>query len=273
VRFPGWRKREEEKRKRQKLVDDIISDNEVRQKRAKDRSPALREGASELVKKYDQGRVGKKTFVYGYKIELAESGQNRPETIYGLEHPERYTKPEYSSRGGEYLLMFRGRKVERRDWDGKTHWPKNYRTSNHMILETKLGVTGIDNIGEEGNSVKQLLIELKQNLLELKFRKIAKEIFETVLSVTWEGKRSLKIEVKNKDEFRFSMKYTKLERSRESIAKEMLNDLKEIEERSIPLMEKRQREQDEERRRKQERQYREEKERERLRRQDHDADY
>ena len=201
-----------EKRKRQKLVDDIISDNEVRQKRAKDRSPALREGASELVKKYDQGRVGKKTFVYGYKIELAESGQNRPETIYGLEHPERYTKPEYSSRGGEYLMMFRGRKVERRDWDGKTHWPKNYRTSNHMILETKLGVTGIDNIGEEGNSVKQLLIELKQNLLELKFRKIAKEIFETVLSVTWEGKRSLKIEVKNKDEFRFSMKYTKFER-------------------------------------------------------------
>jgi len=163
VRFPGWRKREEKKRQREETVNAIISDNASREKRARGRSTELRNGASELVMKY-QSRKGKKKFIYGYKKELGRDKYSATgETIYGSNYPDLSIKEH-----GDVLRIIRGKKTGYwPEWavrNDECNWPNNYRTTNHIIIETNKGITGMDNIGDKNTSVKELLSGLESDL-------------------------------------------------------------------------------------------------------------
>ena len=163
MRFPGWRKREEKKRRREETVNAIISDNASREKRARRRSKELRNGASELVMKYQSGK-GKIKFVYGYKKELGTHEYYATgETIYGSNNPDYHIKEH-----GGVLRIIRGKKTDYgSEWavrNDECNWPNNYRTTNHIIIETKKGITGMDNIGDKKTSVKELLSGLESDL-------------------------------------------------------------------------------------------------------------
>ena len=175
VRFPGWRKREEKKRQREETVNAIIIDNASREKRARGRSLALRNGASELVMKY-QGRKGKKKFIYGYKKELKPTRTSSGETIYGNNYLDLRIREH-----GDVLRIIKGKKrgyfvresgehivfPSKQEWavlERECNWPNNYRTTNHIIIETNKGITGMDNIGDKKTSVKELLSGLESDL-------------------------------------------------------------------------------------------------------------